>query len=288
MTLSSNIHSMLRDMPRGISFADRLKWLEWRETSSRGDVKVHSDGVARFAVKLANAVGFDADYIAKLNTAARWHDIGKLATPDSVLNKPGRLDDLELKVMELHASDGHSLLGSDAPQMWRDVAKYHHERYDGYGYHGLKGENIPLAARLTAIADVFDALTQKRVYKNEMTVEDALCLMSSNVESPGFGRRAFDPIFLRVFVADFLNKEGINFTVEGRKILESYAISDPMNDVDGDKYQNEGWLLKVNGKRLKYVQADNGNDRLLEIYGPTGQLLFDVEQPQLLNEQKLA
>lgn len=288
MSLSSNINALLREVPRGITFSERLKWLEGREMTSRGEVKVHSDCVARNAVLLAMAVGFEADYVAQLNNAARWHDIGKLATPDAVLNKPGRLDDAERVIMDMHPSDGHLLLGNDAPQIWLDVVKYHHERYDGFGYYGLKGENIPMAARLTAIADVFDALTAKRVYKSGMSIENALCLMSSNVDSPGFGRRAFDPIFLRVFVADYLNKVGENFTDDGRKMLEAFAVSDPMNDLDVDKYKNDGWLLKVNGKRLKYAQADNGNDRLLEIHGPTGELLFDVEQPELSNCRKLA
>lgn len=288
MSTSSNITALMREIPRGISFVDRLTWLEARETSCRKDVKLHSDGVARYATGLAISVGFDVDYVATLNDAARWHDIGKLATPDAVLNKSGKLDDNERTIMQRHASDGSVLLGDDAPQIWRDVAKYHHERYDGFGYHGLKGENIPVSARLTTIADVFDALTQKRVYKSGMTAEAALCLMSANVESPGFGRRAFDPIFLRVFVADYLNKAGHSFTDDGRKMLETFAVSDPMNDLDGDKYKNDGWLLKLNGKRLKYAQAENGNDRLLEIHGPTGELLFDVEQPELSNCRKLA
>lgn len=288
MPLLSDLNSILREIPPAMPFAARLDWLEKRETAVRGDVKEHSDGVARYSVALAQAIGFDASYISDLNDAARWHDIGKLATPDAVLHKPDRLDVEERAIMQQHAADGEVLLGDDAPQIWRDVAKYHHERYDGHGYHGLKGEDIPLAARLTAVADTFDALTQKRVYKAGMSIEDALQLMSANVETPGFGRRAFDPIFLRVFVADYLNNPDVEFTDEGRKALQAYAISNPMNDLDGDKYANDGWLLKLNGKRIKYVQAESGNDRLIEIKSATGETITKIDRPELSNRRKLA
>lgn len=276
MTSNSDVKVLLSQMPRGVSFAARLNWLEDLETKFRGDVKSHSDGVCRYSVHLARAIGFDDAFVSDLNAAARWHDIGKLATPDGILHKPSRLTETEMQVMQEHAKDGVLLLGPEAPQVWLDVVQYHHERYDGHGYHGLKGENIPVAARLTAVADTFDALTQKRVYKDGMTVEDALRLMSANVESPGFGRRAFDPIFLRVFVATYLNDPTVTFSDDGRKSLENYAISNPMNDIDGDKYTNDGWLLKLNGKRLNYAKAENGNDRLLEIRSPTGDLIFDT------------
>src|SRR5690606_23163581 len=159
------------------------------------------------------------------------------------------------------------------------VVRFHHERYDGCGYNGLKGERIPVAARLVAIADVFDALTAERSYKRGMPVETALSLMAANVESPGFGRRAFDPVFLRAFVAEYLTKADVSFTADARKMLQDFALSNPMDDFDGDKYANDGWLLKPDGKRLKYKLAESGNDRLQEIYSPTGELLFDVSRP---------
>src|SRR5690606_15450730 len=107
----------------------------------------------------------------------------------------------------------------------------------------------------------------------------ALSLMAANVESPGFGRRAFDPIFMRTFVAEYLTKADIRFTADGRKMLQAFAVSNPMDDFDGDKYANDGWLLKTDGKRLKYKIAESGNDRLREIHGPTGELLCDVSSP---------
>ena len=286
MTASTNVISLLRDIPRHIAFTARLEWLEHRETQTREDVMRHSDDVAKVSAALARVVGFDDEFVSALKDAARWHDIGKLATPDAILNKAGKLTNAEKIVMDRHASDGAMLLGDDAPQIWKDVVRFHHERYDGYGYNGLKGERIPMSARLVAIADVFDALTAERSYKRGMSVETALSLMAANVESPGFGRRAFDPVFLRAFVADYLTKPDVTFSPDCRKTLQDFALSNPMDDFNGDKYANEGWLLKPDGKRLKYQLAESGNDRLQAIYSQTGELLFDASRPEENNRCK--
>src|SRR5690606_33072893 len=180
MVASTNVISLLREIPRHMPFSERLEWLSRREQQSRNHVVKHSEGVGKAVAMLANAVGFDKDFVASLKDAARWHDIGKLATPDAILNKTGKLTNDERIVMERHASDGAMLLGDEAPQMWKDVVRFHHERYDGCGYNGLKGERIPVAARLAAIADVFDALTAERSYKRGMSIETALSLMAAN------------------------------------------------------------------------------------------------------------
>jgi putative two-component system response regulator len=155
----------------------------------------------RFAGELTERT---LDLLAK---SALLHDIGKVGIPDHILHKPGPLTAAEREVMQTHAK-----LGSDAIEqaerdalrpvdfltLAKDVAHYHHEKWDGSGYpEGLVGEAIPLAARLMALADVFDALISRRVYKEPMPLESA-----RDVIREGSGRH-FDPHLVEVFLAGF-------------------------------------------------------------------------------------
>jgi putative two-component system response regulator len=118
-----------------------------------------------------------------LLVASPMHDIGKLGIPDRVLLKPGKLNEEEWKVMQTHAQIGADILvggQSELMIMAREIALTHHEKWDGSGYpNGLKGEAIPLAGRISAIADVFDALTSERPYKKAWVLEDAMGLIRS-------------------------------------------------------------------------------------------------------------
>ena len=120
----------------------------------------------------------DADEAAILKQAAPMHDIGKIATPDAILLKPGKLDMDEWETMKKHPEVGMSILqGSQRPILRASaiIAHQHHERYDGSGYpQGLRGEAIHPYARIVAVADVFDALIQKRVYKPAWPVPEVL------------------------------------------------------------------------------------------------------------------
>jgi HD-GYP domain-containing protein (c-di-GMP phosphodiesterase class II) len=113
-----------------------------------------------------------------LRIAAMLHDVGKIGIPDVILKKPAKLTDEEYEVMKTHTSLGADLfinIFNEVDQMSRDVAVCHHERWDGKGYpRGLAGENIPLAGRIVAIADVYDALMSKRVYKSAWDEEDVI------------------------------------------------------------------------------------------------------------------
>jgi len=120
----------------------------------------------------------DQEFITLMYGASPLHDIGKISIPDAVLLKPGSLNDLEFEIMKSHTVAGANTLKAALDRypnhrflrMAHDIARWHHERYDGSGYpDGLEGENIPLAARIMAIADVYDALTSKRVYKDAFT-----------------------------------------------------------------------------------------------------------------------
>lgn len=129
----------------------------------------HIGRVARVARLIAEEMQQDGTFIRVLYLAAPLHDVGKIGVPDSILNKPGKLDRAERAIMQEHAAIGAKILSngdSDLVRMAAAVAAGHHERWDGTGYpQGLSGTQIPLAARITAVADVFDALCSERSYK---------------------------------------------------------------------------------------------------------------------------
>ena len=146
----------------------------------------------------------DPDYMTQICNAAPLHDVGKIMISDMILNKPGRFTPEEFAVMQTHSQIGGNIvkdvLGSstdpDLIQMSSDVAHYHHEKWDGTGYpNGLKGEEIPLSARIMAVADVFDALVSKRVYKDAMDIEEAYRILEKDAGTH------FDPELVQVFVA---------------------------------------------------------------------------------------
>jgi len=134
--------------------------------------------MARVAGLIADGLGLSDEHARLIEMAAPLHDIGKIAVPDNILLKPGKLDEDELEIMRQHPRNGADLLSDSHNPFIRTgatVALYHHERYDGSGYpHGLKGNEIPLEARIVAVADVFDALISPRPYKHAWSMEEAL------------------------------------------------------------------------------------------------------------------
>lgn len=147
-------------------------------------------------------------YMDDMVVAAPLHDIGKIHIPDSVLNKPGRLTEEEFKIMKTHTTAGEELLihaktelgESEYLNIAVEMAAYHHEWWNGKGYpYGISGEEIPLCARIMAVADVFDALTSKRCYKNAMPLEKAYTIIR---EESG---THFDPAVVEAFFAAMEN-----------------------------------------------------------------------------------
>ena len=138
----------------------------------------HSYRVGKLAALLAQEFGCDEDTCFMIELAARLHDIGKIGVPDAILLKPDKLNDAERQIMRTHTTVGAELLSkSNIPhmQMAEEIARHHHEWWDGSGYPGnMSGTAIPLAARITALADVFDALTHVRPYKVAWPIDAAL------------------------------------------------------------------------------------------------------------------
>ena len=159
----------------------------------------HSYRVGKLASLLAQDFGCDDDTIFMIDLAARLHDIGKIGIPDGILLKAGRLNDTEMKLMQTHAMIGSEILAqSNVPhmKMAEEIARFHHEHWNGGGYpFGIGQTAIPLAARITALADVFDALTHRRPYKEAWSIDNALDAIAS------LKGRQFDPELTDLFLA---------------------------------------------------------------------------------------
>jgi HD-GYP domain-containing protein (c-di-GMP phosphodiesterase class II) len=158
----------------------------------------HVERIARHAERVAVALGLSETAVELIALASPLHDIGKIALPDAILQKPGALTTEERRLMQTHTEIGHRLLGgsrSDVLQLAADIALNHHERFDGNGYpRGIAGTAIPLESRIVTICDVFDALTHDRVYRDAYPLADALTLMRCDR-----GTR-FDPSLFDVFL----------------------------------------------------------------------------------------
>lgn len=148
------------------------------------DTGQHTLRVGRISTMIARVIGLDEDHVELIRRAAPLHDVGKIAIPDQILHKPGKLTTEEMDRMKQHTLIGARLLAGSRMQLLRiahEIALYHHERWDGDGYpQGVKGEEIPLCARIVSVADAFDALTHERPYKNAWTINDAIAELRSH------------------------------------------------------------------------------------------------------------
>ncbi len=157
----------------------------------------HSQRIARFAEAIAQALGCPAEMLGHIRTAAMLHDIGKIGIPDSILLKPGRLQEREMEIMKSHSLIGARLLRTAGfPDEVISIVRHLHERYDGQGYPGgLKGEQIPLGSRILAVADTYEAMTSDRIYRAALSAEDAIgeLTLYSGVQ--------FDPAVVDAFVS---------------------------------------------------------------------------------------
>ena len=171
------------------------------------DTGDHIVRVAAYVQLIAEALGRSPAECRQLSLAATMHDVGKIAVPDYILLKPGPLTPEERREMELHAVRGQRILGGSASpvmQLAAEIAVSHHERWDGAGYpHQLRGETIPLSGRIVAVADVFDALTTDRPYKQAWSPERARAHMAENAGAH------FDPNVVGAFLNRWDQIEGV-------------------------------------------------------------------------------
>lgn len=185
VTLEQKEHETLRVLSRTAEYKDE-------ETAN------HVKRVSCYAVLIAKELNLDEIEQNILRFAAPLHDIGKVGTPDTILLKPGKLDFDEMQIMREHATIGANILkGSTSPylQAGHVIAASHHEKYDGTGYpQSLAGDKIPLYGRIVALADVFDALTSTRPYKEAWPFEEAFDFMKQQSGSH------FDPALVQIFV----------------------------------------------------------------------------------------
>ena len=181
--------------------------VENKDGSTGGHIKRTSTYVKLLAEELRNRGIYREeltdDYLENLYRAAPMHDIGKIAVPDVVLQKPGKLTDEEFKMIQKHTVKGGDIIretfghleNEDYTQMAYEVARHHHEKWNGNGYpDGLKRKEIPLCARIMAIADVFDAVSEKRCYRDAMPLEKCFEIIAE-----GSGQ-AFEPLLAEVFL----------------------------------------------------------------------------------------
>ena len=187
---------------------------EYRESGNLS----HLERMKGYTLVLGRGLGLSQNEQQIIATACQLHDIGKIGLPENLLNQQGRYSNADMIKVQRHTTIGAEILrNSPSPllQTGENIALSHHERWDGSGYpNGLQGEEIPLSARLCAIADVFDALTTPRSYKKEITVEDALRLIT------GASGLLFDPQIVQVFADEF---SGI------QRVRKSLAKTGPLN-----------------------------------------------------------
>ena len=181
--------------------------VESKDGSTGGHVKRTTAYVKLLAEELRNRGYYKEiltnDYIHNLSMAAPMHDIGKIGVPDVILQKPGKLTDEEYDIIKKHASDGGRIIeetfghlgNEDYTEMSYQVAKYHHEKWNGKGYpEGFAEKEIPLCARIMAVADVFDAVSEKRCYRDALPLEKCYEIIESGKD------KDFDPLVVEVFL----------------------------------------------------------------------------------------
>lgn len=164
--------------------------------------KIHSDRVSQISEAIAKSMKLDKETTDKIRVAGLLHDIGKIGIEESILNKPGKLDNKEWEIMKLHCSKGAKILGNTIE--FHDIADWvlaHHERYEGNGYpKKLQANQIPLAARIIAVADSYDAMTHERPYRKAMSTEEAL------LELKRCSGSQLDPNIVQLFIEDVFPK----------------------------------------------------------------------------------
>ncbi len=176
--------------------------LELRDKETEG----HSERVTQLTVQLAEAMGFGSTDLIDIRRGALLHDIGKMGTPDAILHKPGSLTEEERKIIQEHPQDAYEMLKQiDYLQRALEIPYCHHEMWDGKGYpRGLKGEEIPISARMFSIVDVWDALRSDRPYRKALPRAEVIDYLKSKSGSH------FDPKVVDAFLQIINSADDVN------------------------------------------------------------------------------
>lgn len=188
--------------------------------SQSQETGMHVKRVSEYTKILCRNLGYDDDTVWEVGLAAMMHDVGKIMVPHEILEKPGKLTKEEFDIIKKHTTYGKKMLKNspgELMQLSADIAYEHHERYDGTGYDGIKGENIGIFSRCVSVADVFDALVSWRPYKDPWTPQEA------RNEILAQSGRQFDPLVVEVFDKHF---------DEFLEIFEKYPDSQEMIDTE--------------------------------------------------------
>ena len=191
LTALLRVKALLSQLERAEALITTLALtIEARDPYTQG----HCDRLSRYAVALGEVLGLDREMLRALRLGGYLHDLGKIAVPDGILLKPGPLDPIEQERIRAHPGAGSDLvLGLRSLELVRPIMRHHHEKWDGSGYpDGLKGEAIPLGARIISVVDVFDALHTDRPYKAALPRSEAVSLLLRETDAGYWDPRVVD------------------------------------------------------------------------------------------------
>lgn len=283
-----------------------VKMIEGRDTYTGG----HSERVALYSQKIAEAMGYTQEECDLIYQAGILHDIGKITTPDAILLKPGKLSKNEYSLIKNHVSAGYDIL-SEVPMYSKfvDIIHAHHEHYDGSGYpRFLKGDEIPMAARIMAVADAFDAMTTGRIYKSRKTSAEAISELKelsgvwydpTVIESALNVLQAFDIVedisqeptseidyerfayFYKDPLTHLYNHDYLDFVLRKSKDRDEKICLHLINIKNFTSYnQKHGWsegdVLLTNFST--YLESEFSNFQIFRIFGDDFALLNTVHQ----------
>lgn len=225
--------------------------IEQRDSYTAG----HTLRVAQYCGLIAEALNIDKNEIRKLEKAAILHDIGKVATPDAILLKPGKLTKLEYELIKIHSNAGYEMLSKiDMYKELAEIVKYHHSRYDGKGYPETRSpEEIPLLSHIMIVADAFDAMTTNRIYKPRLSVQEAILEIERCAGTQFHPRVAFEAqkVLSTICIED--NTQLPSNELEKKRF--SYFFQDSMTTLYNESYLQ---IMLVNpenyGSRLTHIE----------------------------------
>jgi HD-GYP domain-containing protein (c-di-GMP phosphodiesterase class II) len=211
MNLSCDFDQMKRDLL--VIYDNKVeRWLQAMDLYDH-EITEHTLRVTALSLKLAEGLGFSQTELIYIQYGTLLHDIGKLGIPEKIMQKPGKLTPYEYQVIKNHPVYAHEwLINQSDYQPAKVIPLFHHERWDGGGYpYGLKGEEIPILARVVAVVDVWDALTSDRPYRQAMSAARAVEIITSESE------KQFDPDIVKMFL-----KLGIH---ESQRVAWRFPVS---------------------------------------------------------------